>query len=301
MVSIKIRGGVGTPNGAQPLIKVKVGNGRAVPVILDTGSVGLHIFAPGVNLGKGGGMTRTNKADSITYVDGTVQTGVVAKAKITIGGVTTAKAIPFGLITRVGCVRSIPDCPTSNGIAAVVKQGSYGVMGVRFQPVPPGTPGNPLVSLPAPYSNSYSMAMSGHSGKLVLAAPTIPGARLKLAGSPPKATVCWTIGSIRNVCEHTIFDSGNPGMVVFGGPLANAPTFPGSALVKPGTPVAASVPGRSKPFWSFVAGRTQSKNTVTLQGPGLSGNTVNASVEAFYAFTLTWNKLKRTLTLSPRK
>jgi outer membrane receptor for ferric coprogen and ferric-rhodotorulic acid len=59
--------------------------------------------------------------------------------------------------------------------------------------------------------------------------------------------------------------------------------------------------GASKPFWKFTAGYTTSKNMVQVGQAGISGNTVNASIEAFYAFTLTWNKPKRTLTLSPRR
>jgi PE-PGRS C-terminal aspartyl peptidase-like domain/Protein of unknown function (DUF3443) len=298
-VPLAIKGGQGTSNGAQPVIKVKVGNGLAVRVILDTGSVGLHIFAPGVNTGKGGGVTRTKTANSITYVDGTVQSGVIARAKITIGGVTTAKAIPFGLITRVGCVASKPDCPTANGMKGVVKHGLYGVMGVRYQSAPAGQPPNPLTSMPAPYSSSFSIAMRGRSGKLVLDAPTRNGTVLHFFGSPPKTTVCWTIGSISHVCERTLFDSGNVGLVVFGGPLTNAPTSPGTNMVAPGTRIAASAPDATQPFWSFTAGTTSSKNTASLASPGLHGNTVNASIEAFYAFTLTWNTVKRTLTLSP--
>ena len=153
-VPLTIRGGVGTAGGAHPSIRIKVGNGPTVPVIFDAGSVGLHIYAPGVKTGPGGGVTKTRTPDSIMYVDGTVQTGVVATAKVTIGGVTTSKPIPFGLITKVGCSASIPDCPTQNGIGAAVRAGGYGVMGVRYQPVPSGAPGNPLVGLPAPYSSS---------------------------------------------------------------------------------------------------------------------------------------------------
>ena len=298
-VPLAILGGVGTAGGAHPSIRIKVGNGPTVPVILDGGSVGLHIYAPGVKTGPGGGVTKTRTADSIMYVDGTVQTGVVAKAKITIGGLTTSKAIPFGLITKVGCTASIPDCPTQAGISAAVRKGEYGVMGVRYQPVPSGTPGNPLIGLPAPYSGSWSISMRAHGGKLVLGAPAATGSVLHFAGSPPKTTVCWTIGSIKNICEPTLFDTGDPGMVVYGGPLATAPTAPGSTLLQPGTLVSATAKGSSKPFWTFTAGTTESKNTVRLHPPGLSGDTVNASIAAYFACTLTWNVAKRTLTLSP--
>lgn len=56
----------------------------------------------------------------------------------------------------------------------------------------------------------------------------------------------------------------------------------------------------SKPFWKFTAGFTTSKDTVFLEPAGRSGNTVNASIAAFYELTLTWNRIKGTLTLSPR-
>jgi len=65
--------------------------------------------------------------------------------------------------------------------------------------------------------------------------------------------------------------------------------------------VSASVKGSSKPFWKFTAGFTTSKNTVQLGPAGKSGYTVNASIAAFYASTLTWDTIKRTLTLSPQR
>jgi hypothetical protein len=300
-VQLTIRGGQGKPSGAVPLIKVKVGNGPTVPVVLDSGSVGLHIYAPGVNTGRGGGVTQTNLRNSISYVDGTLQTGVVATAKLTIGGVMTSKAIPFGLITKVSCVAAKPNCPTANGIKAVVKHGTYGIMGVRFESVKSGLPPSPLVNLPQPYGTSWSIALSKSGGKLVLGAksPSKPAAVLKLtSGSVPKTIVCWTIGSASNICEPTLFDSGDYGMQVYGGPLAQAPTVPGTTRVQSGTPVSASVPGAPAPFWSFSAGQAPSSNTVNVHPPGRSGNAVNAAVQAFFAFTLTWNTQRRTIELS---
>jgi len=297
-VPLTLNGAQGAASGAHPLIKVKVGNGPAVPVVLDTGSVGLHIYAPGVKTGRGGGVTRTQQPDSITYVDGTVQSGVIATAKITIGGVSTAKPIEFGLITKVGCVSATPNCPTSGGIGAAVKRGSYGVMGVRFESVKTGMPPSPLVNLPRPYSSSWSIAVSGSGGRLVLAAraPSKPTATLGLM-SNGDVPVCWTVGPLAQVCEQTLFDSGEPGMVLYGGKLAQAPTTSGSREVQPGTRVSAAAAGSQTPFWSFSAGTTTSKNAVHVHAVR-SAPSVNASVEAFFAFTLTWNAARRTISLS---
>src|ERR1700684_630983 len=43
-VPVHIIGGQGSLEGARPVVTVKVGNGAAVPVLLDTGSSGLRIF-----------------------------------------------------------------------------------------------------------------------------------------------------------------------------------------------------------------------------------------------------------------
>jgi hypothetical protein len=276
---------------------VKVGSGPAVPVLLDSGSIGLHIYAPGVRAGTGSGVVVTHRADSITYAIGTRQTGVVAEAKVTIGGITTSRAIPFGLITRVACIPGKPRCPGASGIRAEVASGHYGTLGIRLADTQRGSPPNPLLALPAPYSSSWSIAMSGSGGgQLVLGAPapSKPAAVLPLL---PRglANVCWTIGSVSH-CAPTVIDSGTASMEIYGGPLSQVPTVPGTPLVKPGTPVAARAAVRSSPFWSFVAGRITSKNAV-LQAP-LGREIVNAAIEPFYAFTVTFDAARRTVSLS---
>ena len=106
-MQVSVRGGQATTGGSRPIIHVKVGNGPTVPVLLDSGSVGLHIYTPGVNTRAGGGVTVTHRPNSISYVIGTRQSGVIAEAKLTIGGITTTRAIPFGLI------RACRACPAS--------------------------------------------------------------------------------------------------------------------------------------------------------------------------------------------
>jgi hypothetical protein len=120
---------------------------------------------------------------------------------------------------------------------------------------------------------------------------------IQLANS--KATVCWTVGSISNVCEPTLFDSGNPsGMQLYGGQLGQAPTAPGSTRVVTGTQVSAALPGASNPFWSFAAGTVPSQNRVQVHSSGTG--TVNTGVQAFFAFKLTFNAVRKTISLSPQ-
>jgi hypothetical protein len=65
--------------------------------------------------------------------------------------------------------------------------------------------------------------------------------------------------------------------------------------VRPGTRVAARVPGASGLIWRFAAGTSPSKNLVVV-APGRG--VVNASIELYYAFTLTWDATRRAVSLS---
>ncbi len=304
-VSIAIRGGQGTSGGAHPIVDVRVGNGRAVPVLLDTGSVGLHLYAGAVPTGAGGGVTATRTRNSITYIDGTVQSGVVARATITIGGLKTTTPVAFGLVRKVSCTTSVPNCPGQGGLAAAEQRGLYGTMGIGLGP---GPVDNPLVHLAAPYSDSWNIGLAGSNGQLTLGAPVpietdarfaLPGDGRRANGTPTfadkHAVVCWTVGSAAASCEYTLFDSGDVGMQFFGGAPGGAPAGSGGEVVA-GTPITAAGAISSLPFWSFSAGRTTSLNTVHVHPSG--NGTVNAAVQAFYAFTISYDARHGLIALS---
>ncbi len=84
-VPVTVLDGQGSTQGARPTVEVRVGNSNPVPVLLDTGSSGLHIFDTAVNTGAGSGVTLTSKPANITYAGGHRFTGVVANAVVTIG------------------------------------------------------------------------------------------------------------------------------------------------------------------------------------------------------------------------
>jgi hypothetical protein len=290
------------------MVFVRVGGGPLVPVLLDTGSVGLHIYSAGVRVGPGTGVSLSHRTNSITYIDGTVQSGIVAAAKVTIDGLTTSQPIGLSVVQSLGCTQSKPMCPSAGGMKAAVASGSYGTLGIGLSRDPSGV-GNPLLGLPVPYSRRWSIALTGTAGQLILGAsqPPRPLARFALAadGTDPsghptwrdnRAEVCWTAGGIQAVCAPTLFDSGNVGMQWSGGPLGHVSTLPGSTLVDPGTTVSAFERGASEPFWSFTTGRVLSWNTVRAHPIGRG--TINAAVQAFYAFTITYDAGRGEILLS---
>src|ERR1700677_3326048 len=66
-VPITILGGQGTQSGARPTVEVRVGHSSPVPVLLDTGSSGLHLFGSAVPTRPGSGGTLTSHRADITY------------------------------------------------------------------------------------------------------------------------------------------------------------------------------------------------------------------------------------------
>jgi hypothetical protein len=73
--------------------------------------------------------------------------------------------------------------------------------------------------------SSSGIAISGSGDALTLGAPAPrnPTATLPLIARG-LAKLCWTIGSISNVCAPTVLDSGTASMELYGGRLAKAPT-----------------------------------------------------------------------------
>lgn len=290
---------IAVSGGTHPTVEVRVGNGRAVPVLLDTGSVGLHLYAGAVP--HNATVTRSTTPNSITYVDGTVQSGVRATATVTIGGVKSGAPMAFAVIDKVRCTAMLPNCPGQGGVAAAEHRGYYGTLGIGLGP---GPIDNPLIHLAAPYSHSWSISLAGSGGALTLGAPipevadahfTLPADRTHADGSPAfadaHAVVCWSVGGDAPACEYTLFDSGEVGMQLFGGVLGQGGG--GGSLLLPGTAVTAAGGATASPFWSFSAG---SANTVRVRPGGHA--TVNTGVAPFYAFTVTYDAVRGSITLT---
>jgi hypothetical protein len=308
-IPVTIEGGQGTAIGAHPMVRVRVGRSKPVPLLIDTGSTGLRIFAPAVDTSPGAGVTVTSQPNTITYAGGHRYTGVVAKAVIKIGRQATATEVPFSLVRRASCAPAKPACPAAGGIADLIAHGDYGVLGVGTSAG--GAVINPLLEMPGRLGRTWSVHLNGQAGTLLLG-PSAPKPRrvaaklqLRSQGSvgphklwaDARAPVCLAVGFAR-ACVPGLFDSGTFQLQVWGDPLDTVATRPGTTQVLPGTPVAASVNGAAAPFWSFKAGTTKSKDTVTVhQGQPF----VNFGVQAFYTFRITYDVRDGTLTLSRRR
>jgi hypothetical protein len=310
-VPITIVGGQGSATGARPTVDVRVGDSKPVPVLLDTGSTGLQIYAPAVNTNPGRGVTVSSQRDSITYSGGTRFTGVQARAVIRIGHQPTALSVPFGLVQQASCVPSKPNCGAAAGVFHPMLDGTYGVLGIGMTKNRQGL-FSPILAMPGRLGHTWSLHLAGNAGVLMLGAriPSGPGvaATVQLrsegtsgghnAWADSSVSLCDAVGTIR-ACVPGLFDSGTFQMQLWGSPLDTAPTEPGTNRVLAGTPVSVSLPGAA-PFWAFNAGVTKSKDTVTVKR-GNAPPFINYGVQAFYAFTISYDERSGTVTLRSRK
>ncbi len=307
-VPVKIQGGQGTVNGARPMVEVRVGNSKPVPVLLDTGSTGLQIYAPVVNTGPGGGVTVTAKRDSITYAGGHRFVGVAAHAVVRIGSQATATSVPFGLVQHASCIPSKPNCDAAGGVSQPMKDGAYGILGIGLNKNPQGL-FSPILGMPGRLGRTWSLHLKGGSGTLVLGAGTPVGPRAAAtvqlrsqgasaghtAWADSRVRLCDTVGPVQ-ACVPGLFDSGTYSMQLWGSPLNTAPVKPGTRTVAAGTRVAVSLPGATAPIWRYRAGVTKSKDTLTVE-PSRHTPFVNYGVQAFYAFTISYDEVHGKLTV----
>ena len=300
VVPVRVDGGPGTTLGARPVVDVRIGSGPSVPVLLDTGGSGLEVYPSGLDLRPGGGIALTGRRFGLVYQDGSIQRGPVASGKVTLGGVTTARDIQFGVIRSVGCASSEPHCPL-NGVSPAY--GLYGVLGTSLRKSSFGLE-NPLRELPAPYSRSWSIHLTGLGGVLTLGAPlpSDPNAQLQLPAEKSSRSeapafddadvpVCWRFGETRR-CLPTLFDTGSNLMGWF------SPSWRPAAqsYLAVGTVVSASKEGAGRPFWSFFSGSGASQDVVTRLPSPLEN--VNTGVQAFYALEVTYDPIHGRLFLT---
>ena len=305
-VPVTVLGGQGEPGGSSPTVQITVGGWGPIPVVLDTGSSGLHVFAGAVN--PGSGVTVTDQTSNITYSGGYRFRGVVASAVIRLGGATTTGPVSFALVQSASCIASKPDCPGSGGIQGFESdKGVDGILGIGMQSSEGGVT-SPILGMAGRLGKKWSLHLDGSSGQFVLGARVIgsgePVARFQLQpdgtsdGHPlwadSQIPLCVSAGSI-DACVPTLFDSGTPATQISGTPLDQVPTAPGSTQVVSGTPITVASSGGA-PFWSFTAGNAKSADLVRVisgQGPFF-----NTGVQAFYDFTLTYNAQKGHVTLT---
>ena len=307
VVPVAVIGGQGTQGGANPIVEVRIGNWGPVPVLLDTGSSGLHIFAGAVN--GGSGVTVTTRTSNITYAGGYRFVGLVASGVVTLGTQATSGPASFALVYKASCIASKPGCAATGGIAGFESdRGVDGILGIGMERSGGGGI-SPILGMPGTLGDTWSLHLHGTSGQLILGAAIPSGSRAKVTidmksdgtasgrnlWADDRLPLCVTGGSERE-CVPGLFDSGTPSAQISGPTLDQVPTLIGTSQVLAGTPMTVTKRGAASPFWSFTAGTTKSSDLVRVMNG--KGPFINTGVQAFYDFTVSYDDGTGSITLS---
>ncbi|MFN8038735.1 MAG: hypothetical protein U0Q07_05935 [Acidimicrobiales bacterium] len=290
---------------AVPTVVVQVGTSRPLTVVLDTGSVGLHVYGTSLDPAVAG-LQAVGRTDTIDYADGTTESGPIYAGSFTIGGITAAGPVELGVIQSMGCTPTQPSCPGTAGPGVFTAAGIDGTLGIGLDA---DDPVNPVQLLPAPYGQRWSVHLTADGGTLVLGAPvpTDPLAVITLPPGPPdpdgsptfadrQASVCWTVAGSSPTCVPTLFDSGSARTRLSGSPFSSAPVDAGGRLAA-GTTFALATPGPDgqagpTPWTGTVASGSE---PLVVPGGPLAANTGAA---VFTAATVTFDGLRGTITIA---
>jgi hypothetical protein len=92
-----------------------------------------------------------------------------------------------------------------------------------------------------------------------------------------------------------LFDSGTAAFQLWGPKFEGVPSS-GARAVTPGTPVAVALRRPARSFWSFVTGTTRSKDLVVVRGG--TRPFVNAGIQGYFEFTITYNDVTGEIVLT---
>lgn len=303
------------PGSYQPGITISVAGGPPTQVLLDTGSVGLHIFANQVGT-QGIMITKTKVMNG--YGDGEMYEGVIAYAPVTIGGQTTA-AIPIVLVQKDYCIKSKPDCPVAHNDPNNPKPdgGLYGTMGVSMQTestkgASKDTLYSPTRALPGNYGSGFILKdLSTGGGSLVLGlTPSNTSGfnkvQLSAMGKYPDGStvyndkglsVHYKIGKLSRDFQTAFDTGGNSAIHFFSGTDLGLPVSK-NKVVKPGLPFSANLPNGFN--WSFTTGKEEGVNLVSIK-PALAGKPtyINTGITFFFDYDVMYGYKDGMLGFSP--
>jgi hypothetical protein len=295
-VSVPVRT-IDTPgrSGQSGIVEMTVGRSAPLRVMLDTGSVGLRLWG-----GRPAG-ARLSSTTIRTDLAGSRVPGLIGRAPMGLGGVTTTLDVPFQLIDT-----------DSSYIQQWKNQGIVGILGIG---VGSGQLTNPLVAMPGTLGLRWSVHFDrdaagpgGRPGALVLGAepPTdatmnfrLPYIGLNVNGArlwdDHAADGCWTFGAGPLQCVPTWFDSGFTVMRVKGRQFSRVPQTP-TNLVRSGTRVSLTAGSSAFEGHRFAAGDTGSRNLVRVIPRGDA--TINTGNSFYFDFTVTYDVVSGDLHLS---
>ena len=257
-------------NGKMFLLPVSVNGRPAVDVLVDTGSVGLRLFAQDL---VGANVNVTSEACSAEFGNGDTLVGRVATAMLDFGGVAAPAPIAFQFVESFRCASGSTDCDLASGTAAYYTQsGIHGILGIGLRPGDPAALYNPLAQL------GYDrFAIVGGTFTATTASIELEGdvtsfttRQLPSAGMLPNhmaawaddgATACFHLAgaAVNPPCTDVIFDTGSNLDVIY------APHLPASQLdsgmLASGLAFEASSPAFNI---AFTTGTTPSRDLVLV-------------------------------------
>jgi hypothetical protein len=293
-----------TRNVYKATVMVSVGTLRAVPIAIDTGSVGLRLFAfPGVGTA-GSGTTCSEESTTVLFSNPARigYHGVSCSGLVHIGSATTLQPIPFDLLRTAFCPDTNPDCRLAgNDPARKAVAGVYGVLGVGIAR-DTGFP-SPFRLMSGPVPDAFALTLSTSGGEVAFGVTAPAGATTFQATAAgrgtlalpvwAKPTACLVIdGRLSATCLPTTFDTGDPaGFVYAPDPVPELPVRDGD--VTAGTRIGFAPQGQTQPATTLVAG-AESVRIRVAQRPAL----VNAGIHAFFDHTFTYDGTHGTIAVS---
>ena len=260
------------------IVHVRVGGGRSVPVILDTGSAGLRILPSAV----GRAVIQTGQTQTATFGGGVQLTSAEATTTVTIGGASTPSSTQISLIQSSSCASGFPSCRPGEGISDLIgDSGADGILGVAMSDATTAQiPYSPLLQLRAPYRNGFTLSLPADGpDSLVLGTPhaTTDTVTLPMQPATPATypngvpawqkdfDLCWSVNDLHHGCGSTDLDTGGPETVITPTGLAGLTT---TGELAEGDGVSVSTPS-GEALWGFEATGTLGDGlTVVDQLPG---------------------------------
>ncbi len=228
-VVVPIRPVVGADGQTLYTITIRIGKSRPIEVLLDTGSVGLRVLSTAL---VGSDVRPTSTTTVTVNAIGLELTGHVGKGTLTLGEANSSNAIPFQIIETTACLTTSDGCDPGRAAPGKFRftsarnpgGGAEAIFGIRgFQPVQPGSPGNPLLDLG--YTRwVVHLPSQGRDGELRLQPSEetrkafkvfplllrqIPGT--KLMGVDDSVPGCLVSKSDGALCSPIAFDTGGLG------------------------------------------------------------------------------------------
>lgn len=297
----------GKPYPVLPTVLVTIGKAAPVPLLLDTGSVGLRVFTRSLGSLEDAGVSVTDTPISVEFGSGDVYNGRCATAGVRIGGLsTTSGAVPFQLVDSVTCGSANPNCPNPEAPG-----GTAGILGIGLHS--DALP-NVLDYLPG-VAGHWSVHLDGDTGQFLLGAnsPASPIASFSLSGQGEESVIptwddhavnlCWSIGPAAPTCVPTMFDSGAVNINLWDQALAReagVTPSPAGTRVPAGIPITVSAPG-GQAFWNWESGSLPGNNLVFAQTnpfQGAGNAAASTGVSVYFRFTVTYDARSGTIHLS---